>query len=200
MTSPSRPFTWPYVPRLDRSYKALGVFANGRTTWTLPSTDSMVNRIVLGDGFGVLAGTVLVPQTINGNAVQVVGNFSADYCMLGREFASTATLNKPVPRRPDGTPIQRGRVTTREVVVRHFNSAGYSVVAEWTGPGSVATRTKRFRPRTDDNNLAILAYDGVLTARHNGKAESMDIRIENDNTRPHTIVSAEVLYDFVPRR
>jgi hypothetical protein len=200
MTSPSRPFTWPYVPRLDRAYKVLGVFANGRTTWTLPSTDPLVNRIVLGDGFGDMAGAVLVPVTINGNRVQVVGNFTDDYCMIGREFASEATLNKPIPRSMNGTAVNRGVVMTREVVTRHFNSAGYSVVAEWTGPGSVNDRTKRFRGRLNSDNLTELAYDGVLTARHNGRSEFMDIRIENNDTRPHTIVAAEVLYDFVPRR
>lgn len=196
----TRPFTWPYVPRLDRSYKVLGTYANGLTTWSLPSTDPLVNRIVLGEGFGDLAGAVLVPLQVVDNRVIAVGNFSADYCVLGREFASSATLNKPVPRGVSGAAIQRGHVTTREIVVRHFNTAGYAVIAEWTGPGSVRTRTKRFRGRVDDNNLTQFAYDGALTARHNGKAEYMDIIIENNETRPHTIVAAEVLYDFVQRR
>lgn len=200
MTSPTRPFTWPYVPRLDRAYKVLGTYENGITTWTLPSTDPLVNRIVLGDGFDDLAGAILVPLNIIDNRVMVTGDFTADYCTLGREFAANATLNRPVPRRPDGTPIQRGRVTVREVVARHFNTGGYSVVAEWTGQGSVRTRTKRFSGKMDSNNLTQLSYDGTLTARHNGFAESMDIRIENNETRPHTIVSAEVMYDFVPRR
>lgn len=196
----TRPFTWPYVPRLDRSYKAIGTYQNGFTTWTLPYNDPLVNRIVLGNGFGDLAGAVLVPVQVTANRVSVLGDFTLDYCMLGREFASTATINKPMPRGMSGMPIHRGTVVIREIVTRHFNSANYWIVSEWTGQGSVRTRSKKFQGRVDSNNLVVFDYDGKLVARHNGNAKNMDITIVNNDTRPHTIVSVEVMYDFADRR
>lgn len=196
----SSPYTWPYVPRLDRAYKVIGTYANGRTTWTLPSPDTLANRIVLGDGFGNLAGAVLIPISNFGGVLQVLGDFTLDYCMIGRDFASSATLSKALARVPGGPAMNRGTVTVREIVTRHAHTANYKVVSEWTGEGNVRDRTKAFVGRQDDNNLLKFQPEGVLTARHNGNAMNMDIRIVNNETRPHTIVSAEILHDFASRR
>lgn len=192
--------TWPYRPALDRAYKAVGVYSTPYTTWTLPSVDPLVNRIVLGDAFGDFAGAVLTPTLINGNKVQVLGAFTDGEVTLGREYDSWAVLSKPIPKNGMGVAVQRGVRTVREVVVQHSRTGNYVVRSEWTGPGTVRDRTKRFQARRDSNLLTIIEYEGHVTARHNGNADHQDIIIQNDGIIPHTIVSAEILFDYAGRR
>jgi hypothetical protein len=191
---------WPYRPALDRAYKAIGVYSEPYTTWTLPSADPGVNRIVLGDAFGTKAGAVLVPIFINGNKVQVEGDFTAGEVTLGREYDSWATLSKPIPKGPTGVPIQRGVRTVREIVVQHSRTSSYDVRSTWTGPGTVRDRVKKFRAAMNSDMLLKIDYEGRLTARHNGNADFQDIIIQNESIRPHTIVAAEILYDYAGRR
>jgi hypothetical protein len=191
---------WPYRPALDRAYKAIGVYSEPYTTWTLPSADPGVNRIVLGEAFGAKAGSVLVPIFINGNKVQVEGDFTAGEVTLGREYDSWATLSKPIPKGPTGVPIQRGVRTVREIVVQHSRTSSYDVRSTWTGPGIVRDRVKKFRAAMNSDMLLKIDYEGRLTARHNGNADFQDIIIQNESIRPHTIVAAEILYDYAGRR
>jgi hypothetical protein len=192
--------TWPYTPAIDRAYKGIGVYSVPYTTWTLPSADPLINRIVLGDAFGDFAGSVLVPTFINGNKVGVEGIFTDGEVTLGREYDSWAVLSKPIQRNASGVAVQRGVRTIREVVVQHSKTAQYVVRSEWTGDGNVNDRTKKFRGGLDENFNAIIQYEGRVVARHNGNADFQDIVIQGEGTRPFTIVSAEILYDYAERR
>ena len=175
-----------YAPRLDSMIELTGVYssATGKTTWTLPTADSSINAVVLGDSFGHNSGRVLTP-VVYGTLVLCAGNFSAGPCIVGRTYPFYVDLSRPFRRDQDGRAVLGDRLNIESVVLDHRNSGEYDIIA--TRLSNIALRTRSLTLPAGD----IIVSEGTMRAMLNGEAHSYGYTVYSLSAKPVTISSVE---------
>ena len=188
---------WDYAPNMDRQLTLTGVFSGGKTTWTLPSTPTVVsgsaqlngygstlNKIVLGPDFGVDSGEVIAIEEYTTTSVKVTGDYSDGEVILGRYFDWELGLSKPFPRTGRGRPNIQSRPSVLGLTVRHQNTHGYTVEQTQT---NAPTRTRDFAPSD--------AISGTFRTLLSGFLDASDYTIKNtsssDAVKPASIVAVQ---------
>jgi len=155
LAEPAAPSGWPCSVHMDRQLTLTGVYAAGKTTFTLPSTPATVppgggqfngfgstlNYIVLGPAFGVDAGKVIAISEYGTTYVRVTGDYSAGPVMLGRFFSYSMVLPRPMVRNGRSRPNIAPVTLVCGLTLAYKNSCSWSVRVDHPG---VMTRTRTF--------------------------------------------------------
>jgi len=190
------PTGFPCPILMDRQLTLTGVFAAGKTTFTLPSTPTTVppggsqlnglgstlNYIVLGNAFGANAGSVVAISEYGTTYVRVTGDYSAGPVVLGRFFPWSLELPRPLVRNGRNRPDIASRTIVCGLTLAHQDTCNYSV--QVTHPGCT-TRTREFNAGIVPTSSEMLAMLGG----ESGKSVWSIVNTSNANaTRPASIV------------
>ena len=188
--------TWPWEVRLDRKTCLAGVYSDPDTTWTLPFTDTTINRIVLGSDFGSAQGTILTPDSNDGTSVVIAGDYSAGCCMLGRTYDFSLELTRPFKRRPDNT-VNLDTFTTIEKVIAAYHSSGPFTIRGSYDETGIDDRSLTF---TQDDDSLSGATVKTLESWLTGPADELTIYIESTSPKPVIIPTIDIQCDHESRR
>lgn len=156
-----------FSPLLDRQYQLTHSGTTSgpdTTTWTLPIADAKVDTLILGDDFGVNAGTVY-PVVPSGNTVTLTGTFTAGPVVIGVAFPASVQLTRPFSGTRGQNPDFTSHAQVRHVDVSHHKSGPYTVQHAWLD--NRVTRTRTF----SDDHSADAESTGRFRARLNGNAD-----------------------------
>lgn len=179
---------WPFTLHLDRQMTLTGGSYNagtGRTTWTMPVSDSTIDAVYVGSSY-VNVGARLTP-TVVGSSISVAGDYHTGSVVAGRTFTMRGKLSRQFMRDQNGASILNMRVTHRETVVRHAEAGSYTLI------GAMDNRADRYKQFTAPD--ATVAGDGQIVAFINGDSEALTFTLESTDGRPCTWSSLEMTVD-----
>lgn len=186
---------WKYDVKLDRKTLVIGTFSAGTTTWVLPFKDASLTttncRIVLGDAFGILNGTVLTPATVTTGVgittITVAGNYGGGAVVIGRTFTSRLQLLPPYRRDQNGI-AQIGDELLLTSIKVAFHESGHFDVRQ-----KMPFRTDLIDGLRSTGGL--IAKQGAVRFNYNGSVDDMTLFIESTHPKPAGIVSLEYALD-----
>ena len=185
--------TWPWQVRLDRKLCLAGEYSDPDTTWTLPFTDTTINRIVLSNEFGA-PGTILTPDSNDGTSVVIAGDYSAGCCMLGRTYEMLVELTRFFRRRFNGTADLDSLVSVLKVV------AAYRESGPFTLKRTIGNHADQELTFTQDDGEISDSSTRILEAWFNGDADNARIFIISESPKPVIVNSIDVLTDEEDQR
>jgi hypothetical protein len=196
---------------LDRRAVVTGTFLpeSGKTEFALPYlVDTAVRstfRIVRGSGFVGQAGAIISVdpanyQWIDENHVQVVGNFSASSCFIGKTYEHRYRFSQQFPRNSKGEPIVTGRLMLRTWTVTFEDAAYFRVeVAPYGADADITEvipdKLSEFSGKTLGAANLILGAPvfskGSFTFGVQGDARVATVDFVNDTPYSATLIAAE---------
>lgn len=193
--------SYAYPIHLDRQLTLTGSHAAGTTTWTLPSTPtvlsgsaqysgygSTINMIVLGPAHGSDAGTTVTPNGYSSTTVTASGNHADGSAVLGRYFDMTAELTRPFVR--DGQMVDMHSPTQIETV-----SIGYAD----TGDVEIKATQSLRSDRTREQDNGVTPATGVLHTVLSGDAASMTLTVQSlASPKPTTVTGVNYEIEYAP--
>lgn len=180
-------------PLLDRRVSLTGAYdaGTGLTTWTIPYAHGSDGDLVLGELFTNEFGRILTITYASATTVTAVGDFSAHPAYFGYTYRMLVTLSRLYYRERTELPVQRGRLTLRDIVFSFKNSGFFEVRVTPIGrPTKVKQMTGRILGSSTNVVGAVNNISGEMTAGVRSNAATVQIDIVNDSIWPCTISSA----------
>lgn len=112
---------------LDRKTSLTGAYNSGTglTTWTLPYADTATNfQIVLGEGFGTRAGTVVIPTRPTSSTMTAIGDYSTAACYIGRTYVSKYRFSEQFYKDKEKVSVTHSQIKMKNIQVQYTNT-GY---------------------------------------------------------------------------
>ena len=188
-------FTW--LPRLDHSVSATGVYDSGTntTSWTFPDGRAPKGSVVgiSSTDFPTSLQMLVVDNVtrISGSVLQAPGDWSGGEVMFGESFSSSVPLSKLYVRDERGTALIYGRLQVRVMEFAHADTGFYQVIVT---PKQRPSRTHTFNGRilgSADNIIqGFPIQSGTMRVPIVSRGDTVRIEIRNDTFLPHTISSA----------
>lgn len=179
---------------LDRRVFLTGVYdaGTGLTTWTLPFPDSGGFEVVLGGGYGALAGTKLDSTKASDTTVTVLGDYSGFPCYVGKPYTQKYRFSEQFVRDKDNVSFQASRLQLRTMTVS-FSDTGYFRME--VTPAQRETFSYPYTARLLGGLSAIIGTNPVVTGKHRfpivSNTKGLTIDLINDSPSPSFFQGAE---------
>lgn len=183
---PAAPATFQEQPRLDhRRVVRGGTFSGGNTTWRIDLVDRDIDTCVamVGGQWTEYPATV---ATISGstdcNITVADADLTGNLVVLGRSLPFSVTTTRLFRTDQQGNATVEGELFVNKIVTDHTNSGPYRIVALTEGRSN---RAFEFDP---SSNFETYGRKSVWAP---GRAQAMNVRIENVDSRPAIITGIE---------
>lgn len=189
---------------IDRKIVLTGVYsaATQQTTWTLPFEDNNVDKVVLGEQWGVRTGQVIASTTSTTGGVTTVvvsGDFSTYPAILGKTYTMSVQLSPPFVKDEQQMVVQ-GTLGIRTMDIMYEDSAFFEVTVK---PEGRPTKTRRFI--SNRFGSAVFGQQNIeefgrYRLQVRGNASDTVITLVNDSPFPSLFVNLEYQGNFVQSR
>lgn len=179
---------------LDRRVILTGAYnaGTGLTTWTLPFPDTGAFEVVLGGGYGALAGTKLDSTKASDTTVTVLGDYSGFPCYVGKPYTQKYRFSEQVIKDKDSVAFQASRLQLRTMTVT-FSDTGYFRLE--VTPNQRETYSYPYTARLLGGISAIIGTNPVVTGKHRfpivSNTKGLAIDLINDSPSPSFFQGAE---------
>lgn len=192
---------YPYPIHLDRQVELTGVFAAGTTTWTMPSTPtvlsgssqfpglgSTINVAVEGEGFAVPGTSIDSFTSYTATTITKSGDYSDGPVTMGRFFTSSVQVTRPFARTRDGRAIVSDPLIIESVVTTHADAGSYEIAVDPDYRSEVLASRTMIAPFTPEPF-------GFLMCRIGTRADLSTITIRTPSLSPHPLSVSQVRFD-----
>jgi hypothetical protein len=174
-----------FTIHLDRLTPVTGVYADGKTVWTLPYSDASMDFVVVRDNGSQIPA---VTKTAN-NTLEARGDHSASVCWIGKNYTKRYTFSQWYLKNSDSNvAIVNGRLQTRSITLHHKDTGYFRIEVTPQGRDTIKHEYAGVVLGVSNMGLPSL-HTNKYRAPVWSNAESVTVSILNDTYLPSNIVS-----------